>query len=241
MKTSDIKATSQVRHAFDDATRLRLIADTQRRSIESMSLEPGLCVLDVGCGTGAGTLALAAAVGVAGVVCGVDYDSVKIAEARQRALHEGINSQVFYHQANAIALPWPDGYFNASRSDRVLQHMLEPVRAFDELVRVTRPGGRVVVIDGDWETLNIDSDDPNVDARLPYFQATLRPKSTQAGHCLRQLFECFGLLDVTVKVQPVFAPNSDAAWCWKQSLSSTAGEDGRYASANVLVISGSKS
>ena len=50
--------------------------------------------------------------------------------------------------------------------------MLEPVRAFDELLRVTRTGGRVVVIDGDWATLNIDSDDPNVEARRVHFQET---------------------------------------------------------------------
>ena len=129
---------------------------------------------------------------------------------------------------------------NASRSDCVLQHMLEPVRAFDELLRVTRTGGRVVVIDGDWATLNIDSDDPNVGARLPHFQATLRPKNPQSGQCLRGLFARYGLRDITLDVCPVFEPDADAAWCWQQSLTSMADEDGRFASANVLVISGSK-
>ena len=96
---------SEITPDFDDATRLRQIADIRRRSIESMSLEPRLCVLDVGCGTGASTLALGAAVGVAGVVHGVDYDAMMIAEARKRALLEGVNARPFYHQANAIALP----------------------------------------------------------------------------------------------------------------------------------------
>ena len=232
---------SEITPDFDDATRLRLIAAVQRSSIESMSLKPGLCVLDVGCGRGSGTLVLAAAVGVAGVVHGVDYDAMMIAEARQRALLEGVGARVFYHQANAIALPWPDGYFNASRSDCVLQHMLEPVRAFDELLRVTRTGGRVVVIDGEWATLNIDSDDPNVGARLPHFQATLRPKNPQSGQCLRGLFARYGLRDVTLDVRPVFESDADPAWCWQQSRSSTAYEDGRFASANVAIISGSKS
>lgn len=238
---SDINGIHQVIHAFADATGLRLIADTQRRSIQSMSLEPGHCALDVGCGTGVGTLALAAAVGFAGVVRGVDYDAVKIAEARQHALLESVASRVFYHQANAIAMPWPDDYFNASRSDRVFQHMLEPVRAFDELVRVTRPGGKVVVIDGDWETLSIDPDDLNIDARLPYFQATLRSQNTQSGQCLLQLFARSGLRDVALDVLPVFKANANAAWCWQESLTTAADADGRYASANVLVVSGRKS
>ena len=164
---------SEITPDFDDAARLRLIAAVQRSSIESMSLEPRLCVLDVGCGRGSGTLVLAAAVGVAGVVHGVDYDAMMIAEARQRALLEGVDARVFYHQANAIALPWPDGYFNASRSDCVLQHMLEPVRAFDELLRVTRTGGRVAVIDGDWATLDIDP----MTRMLRHDCPTFRPRS----------------------------------------------------------------
>ena len=118
--------------------------------------------------------------------------------------------------------------------------MLEPVRAFDELLRVTRTGGRVVVIDGDWATLNIDSDDPNVEARLAHFQETLRPRNLRSGQCLGGLFKRYGLRDVTLDVRPVFESDANPAWCWQQSLSSTAYEDGRFASANVVIISGSK-
>ena len=60
-----------------------------------MSLEPRLCVLDVGRGTGASTLALGAAVGVASVVYGVDYDALMIAEGRKRALLEGVDARLF--------------------------------------------------------------------------------------------------------------------------------------------------
>ena len=119
--------------------------------------------------------------------------------------------------------------------------MLEPVRAFDELLRVTRTGGRVVVIDGDWATLNIDSEDPNVEARLAHFQETLRPRNLRSGQCLRGLLKRFGLRDVTLDVRPVFESVADPAWCWQQSLVATADEDGRYASANVVIISGRKS
>ena len=86
---------SEITPDFDDATRLRQIADIQRRSIESMSLEPRLCALDVGCGTGASKVALGAAVGVAGVVHGVDYDAMMISEARKRALLEGVDARFF--------------------------------------------------------------------------------------------------------------------------------------------------
>ena len=51
--------------------------------------------------------------------------------------------------------------------------MLEPVRAFDELLRVTRTGGRVAVIDGDWATLDIDP----MTRMLRHDCPTFRPRS----------------------------------------------------------------
>ena len=95
----------QNKHDFDHAAGLHQIADIQRRSIESMSLELRLCVLDVGCGSGASTLALGAAVGVAGVVHGVDYDAMMIAEARKRALLEGVDARVFTIRRTPLRYP----------------------------------------------------------------------------------------------------------------------------------------
>ena len=212
----------------------------RRRSTNAMALQPGQRALDVGCGTGNSTLALADVVGGNGVVHGVDYDLAMIAEAQRRAAIDGLDSWVTYHQANAAALPWPDGYFDASHSDRVLQHMLDPVCAFGELVRVTRNGGRVVVIDGDWATLNIDSDDPENDGRLAYFQETLQYANPASGHCLYQLFADHGLLDIELDVLPVFERNADAASCWQQSRTLFSALEGRFASANVVLISGRK-
>lgn len=217
-----------------------LLVGLRRRSTDAMALRPGQRALDVGCGTGNGTLALADVVGVNGVVRGVDYDMTMIAEAQRRAEIDGLAAWVTYHQANAAALPWPDGYFDASRSDRVLQRMLDPVRAFDELVRVTRSSGRIVVIDGDWATLMIDADDPENDGRLAYFQETLQYANPVSGQCLHQLFENHGLLDIEIDVQPVFERTADAAWCWQQSRTRLSELEGRFASANVVLISGRK-
>lgn len=205
-----------------------------------MAIRPGQCVLDVGCGTGTATLALAEAVGVNGVVRGVDYDAAMVAEAQRRARVDHVDSWVFYHQANAAALPWPDGHFDACRSDRVLQRTLDPERTFRELVRVTQAGGRIVVIDGDWATLAIDSGDPDIDARQAYFQATHGVTNALSGQCLRQLFERNGLDDIEVAIQPVFDCEAEVMWCWQQSCTPLSDAEGRFASANLVMISGRK-
>ena len=212
----------------------------RQRNIAAMALQSGQRALDVGSGTGVGTLALADVVGASGEVRGVDYDVTMIVEAERRAALDGVDGWVSFHQANAAALPWPDGYFDASRCDRVLQHMLDPMRAFEELVRVTRSAGRVVVIDGDWATLTIDPGDPQSEGRLAYFQETFRASSPRSGQCLRQLFRQQGMQEVRVDVYPVFEQNADADWCWQQSRTPSSDADGRFASANVVIVSGRK-
>ena len=59
--------------------------------------------------------------------------------------------------ANATELPFPDASFDASRSERMFQHLKDPDAVFGEMVRVTKPGGRIVVLDPDWGTASIDT------------------------------------------------------------------------------------
>ena len=58
--------------------------------------------------------------------------------------------------ADAHALPFADNTFAAVRADRVIQHVADPLRAVAEMLRVCRPGGRVVVCDPDQESLVIE-------------------------------------------------------------------------------------
>jgi ubiquinone/menaquinone biosynthesis C-methylase UbiE len=221
----------------------------RQRSFERMHLKPGQCVLDAGCGTGLDTLALACEVGAGGVVHGVDYDAAMIARAWQHTHVRTAPAGANFHHANATALPWPDDYFDASRSDRILQQMLDAERGFEEQLRVTRPGGRVVVISGDWSTLLIDSDDPDIEGRRAYFMATLLPDNAMSGQCLQRLFSDKGLLDIVTDVMPLFrvtvaatgrVSDTEANACWQQSCTANAAFQGHFASANVVIVSGRK-
>ena len=217
----------------------RMLHITQM-SFARMQLEPGQRVLDVGCGAGADTLAMAHAVGAGGVVHGVDYDAAMIAQAWRRSRTEDVAAWVTYHHANATALPWQDNYFNATRSDRVFQHMLDPALAFAELLRVTRPGGRVVVISGDWATLSVDSHELDIESRRAHFVATLAADNPISGCCLRSLFAQRGMLDIQVDVHPDFSAATESSGCWRQSIAPNAAASGLFASANVVVICGRK-
>src|SRR5262245_20254410 len=99
------------------------VTHLKRRTYELMQLGPGQAVLDVGCGPGTDTLALAALVGEQGRVVGVDYDAAMIEEADRRAAAEGIGPRVEHRQVDSSSLPFDDGTFDACRSERVFEHL----------------------------------------------------------------------------------------------------------------------
>jgi SAM-dependent methyltransferase/GNAT superfamily N-acetyltransferase len=132
------------------------LAEHKRSSIEAMGLRPGDAGLDVGCGTGDEVRLIAERVGASGRAVGVDVSGDLLAAARERT-PAGIAAE--FVVADAHALPFADGEFAAARVERTLQHVADPAGAIAQMARVVRPGGRVVAVEPDWDTLVISSAD----------------------------------------------------------------------------------
>ncbi len=159
------------------------------RSFELLGLAEGDQVLDVGCGTGEDARTIAGR--VAGVsVLGIDASDEKIREARARTL--GLPRPVDFRVADAYALPFEDDTFDACRADRVLHHLVGPAKALAEMARVTRPGGRVVVSDTDYDTLVVEAPDPRLTARIVTHHAD-RMECGRVGRRLPGLLRDAGL------------------------------------------------
>ena len=73
---------------------------------------------------------------------------------------------------DAVSLPFRDASVDAVRCERVFQHLPDPEAAVAEMVRVLRPGGRVVLMDSDWGTGIVHPVDPDV--LLRYQESFLR-------------------------------------------------------------------
>jgi len=173
------------------------IAEWKEIARSLLALQPGARLLDAGCGTGADATNLAHDVGSAGSVVGVDLSARMTAEARRRTADYSLSLPlpVAFARASLTALPFATAAFDACRAERVLHHLEDPTAALAELVRVTRPGGRVVVMDGDLDTIILDAADRDVTRRIVHFVADCRAQPWGARH-LPALFREAGLVAV---------------------------------------------
>lgn len=110
--------------------------------LEAAALQPGERVLDIGCGTGASTLAAAAAVGPDGRVTGADISPVMLEGARKRAAEAGCVT-VDFVVADAQTHGFEPGAFDAMISRFGVMFFADSVAAFANLATAMRPGGRM--------------------------------------------------------------------------------------------------
>jgi ubiquinone/menaquinone biosynthesis C-methylase UbiE len=109
-----------------------------------LRLERGARVLDVGCGIGGASRALA--VQHAAVVTGIDLTPEFVTAAQELSRRAGV-ADVSFRQASATELPFGDGTFSAAVMLHVGMNVPDKPRLFAEVARVLRPGGRFAVYD----------------------------------------------------------------------------------------------
>ena len=144
-------------HGSGEAEQQRLSALNRllnRRSLESLDLQPGQKVLDVGSGLGQLSRAMAGIVGSEGRVVAVERDSEQLSRAAQLAAADGEEDRVDMRLGEAVDLPLREeewGAFDVVHSRFLLEHVEKPDDVIEAMLWALRPGGRIVLEDDDHD------------------------------------------------------------------------------------------
>ncbi len=102
--------------------------------------------LDIGTGTGDFAFALAKRPGIERVI-GIDFVPEMVTAATRKAKRRKLHRPVEFFNGDALALPFPDNSFVCATSGFSLRNVIDLPGAIGEMVRVVRPGGRVVSLE----------------------------------------------------------------------------------------------
>lgn len=140
---------------------------------EISGVRKGARVLDLAGGTGDLALRLARRVGPEGEVVLSDINASMLALGRERILNAGLGHRIQCVQANAEALPFPDDYFDVITIGFGLRNVTDKDRALQSMLRVLRPGGRLLVLEFSKPQL------PGLSALYDWYSFNLLPKIGQ--------------------------------------------------------------
>ena len=115
-------------------------------NIDFLAIKNGEFLLDIGCGRGNESIEAALKAGPEGKVIGLDVTKEMIEKARENALNSGV-SNIDFVEGEVEYLPFDENTFNAVMSNCVINHALNKKKAFKEIFRVLRTGGRFVISD----------------------------------------------------------------------------------------------
>jgi ubiquinone/menaquinone biosynthesis C-methylase UbiE len=137
--------------AYDEHARRFMGAVYRRLVRKAAQIDiPGKRVLDIGTGSGLLAIELARA-RPDWLITGIDVSEEMLKLARQNVAGAGSSDRIDFQRAGAVALPFPDGSFALVTSNASFRLWKDPYKVFNEIARVTAPGGYCLV----WDNLRV--------------------------------------------------------------------------------------
>jgi len=170
----DSAASARLERAYTTAD-VQVQRDEVRRSLAA---RPGENILDLGSGPGILACELAAEVGASGRIVALDVSAEMNAIASRRIAAAGLGDRIEVVDGDAIGLDFVDASFDAAVATQVVEYVDDVDAALCELRRVLRPGGRLLLLDTDWDTLIWPAPDQARAARIAAVWRTHAPHPT---------------------------------------------------------------
>ena len=202
-RIEDLDAEAELRRL---EAQVRLVVPIEHRYLAEIGVRPGHTFIDVGCGPGffaercASELLDGGARG--GRVIGVDVDEKLIWLARKRA--EESTLPLEYVVGTGSSLPLPDATSDVTYARFLFQHLEHPEAVLQEMVRVTRPGGLVAILDTDDGSLLMHPEPVGFRRLIDASGAAqhARGGDRRVGRKLKRYLAAAGLEDSSARAHP---------------------------------------
>lgn len=172
--------------------------DAMKTLIELSKVTLADNVLDVACGPGLVACEFAKC---AGHVTGVDITPAMIEQAKKRQ-HEQNLDNITWKVGDAVPLPYPDNTFSLVITRYSYHHLLDPASALYEMIRVCKPGGRVLVADVGIESTKSEAYDQLEIMRDPSHTHALTKEEFAALYQKSGLIDCYqGAYGVEIELE----------------------------------------
>ncbi len=149
----DDAALQKLVNRLESRARDDVFARLLDKYVTHLAIPPKARVLEVGCGTGAVLRAIARRPDFGGQATGVDQCPTFVDTANRFAQREQVGDRLDFRVGDAHRLDFPTGTFDVVIAHTLISHVTAPLAVLGEMARVVRPGGSVVVFDGDYASL----------------------------------------------------------------------------------------
>jgi arsenite methyltransferase len=184
------------------------IVAQRRRFRELVAARPGEVGVDIGCGVGHLTCELAREVGSTGRITGVDASADMLAGAAERARAEGLGDRIELRQGDATATGLPAASADFAVSVQTYSYVADVAAAIAEAARLLRPGGRLAVLETDWDLYVYGSPDTALMRQI--FDGRWRFEHAHLPRRLNALFRAAGLVPTHAEAFPLVETTYDA-------------------------------
>lgn len=194
-------------------TQAEEFSSSTEESMMKLGIKPDMKVVDIGCGTGSVSFMISPMVGELGRVVGVDSNQYAINYCNEIAQGNGILNTKFMI-SDATNLDFESHIFDVSYSRFLFQHLKAASEALREMVRITKPGGLVMVEDCDLFTWLVYPKNESVSKLWHWYESIQIERGTdpEIGRKLYAMFLDEGLEpSVDVYSKSVYL-NRDAFW-----------------------------
>ena len=129
--------------------------------LDALGLLGTEALLDLGCGTGVAARVIARRTEGTRAITAIDISAHLIEMAQRLATEEGLGARIQFLTGDAHGLGLPEGGFDVVVMHTLISHVADPLTVLAEGWRLLRPGGRLVIFDGDYASFTLATDAPD--------------------------------------------------------------------------------